>query len=114
MRTVSCQQVQSDGSTVTLLDSDCADLPKPNSTSLCIIRECGVWKTGEWASCSEDCGNGERQREVYCSNTTDTTGARIDDSNCEHLQRPSDKGPCNNGICYYDWYHGSEWSKVRE
>ena len=57
--------------------------------------------------CSATCGNGIRSRKVTCVNSS---GEKIENSNCEAGDKPLEISPCNMGPCEgVDWFT-SDWS----
>jgi len=75
---------------------------QPKSSEPCNTQLC-VWKTKEWGECSKDCGTGQRQRSVAC---TDGLGAPMSDSVCVNSvgAAPAATEPCNTQPCVtYQW-----------
>jgi len=48
-------------------EENCADRRQPKVERRCNIQKCSAeWMTGEWSKCSQQCGEGEKTREVVC------------------------------------------------
>ena len=54
----------SDGSYNTGIN--CDERTKPETTTTCILHDCGEWEMTEWSECDVDCGYGWMTREVEC------------------------------------------------
>ncbi|NWU96036.1 ATS7 metalloproteinase, partial [Upupa epops] len=105
-RTVLCIQSVGLDEQRALQQAECQHLAKPEAAAPC-NREVpcpSQWAVGNWSECSRSCGNGTRQRAVYCSNST---GAA-----CDPAQRPSAQAPCSSPRCQEDRADGAsaEWS----
>ncbi|KAK2145751.1 hypothetical protein LSH36_660g05024 [Paralvinella palmiformis] len=95
MRYVSCRDVEGHVAS----DFYCSDQPKPASVEVCIMKNCGIWRTGEWSSCSRSCGKGIASRLVACVSLEDLEHQRDKPVHCEISQRPSHEKMCNHGDC---------------
>ncbi|XP_071527887.1 A disintegrin and metalloproteinase with thrombospondin motifs 9 [Panulirus ornatus] len=60
------------------------------------------WQTGGWSTCSQDCGGGEKRRQVVCITP---------EAPCPPEQRPPDTAPCNTHVCP-EWSTG-DWGHCR-
>ncbi|XP_054630647.1 A disintegrin and metalloproteinase with thrombospondin motifs 12 isoform X2 [Dunckerocampus dactyliophorus] len=56
-RTVACSSEK---------DEDCAITKKPEPARTCHLQPCATWQSGSWSKCSGSCGEGVRERLVYC------------------------------------------------
>ncbi|XP_045114933.1 A disintegrin and metalloproteinase with thrombospondin motifs 9-like [Portunus trituberculatus] len=69
----------------------------------------GAWQTGGWSDCSQECGGGEKRRQVVCaSRGPDGSGAP---TVCPAEERPADTAPCNTHGCP-EWSTG-DWGRCR-
>ncbi|XP_043218973.1 A disintegrin and metalloproteinase with thrombospondin motifs 20-like isoform X2 [Amphibalanus amphitrite] len=66
----------------------------------CNTQPCPQWRTGDWAECSSMCGEGRRQRPVWCSQQDKA----VPESHCDLTQMPSKEEKCHSKPC-------PEWSK---
>ncbi|XP_055079982.1 A disintegrin and metalloproteinase with thrombospondin motifs 7 [Periophthalmus magnuspinnatus] len=76
----------------------CQDLSsKPISTLTCPRKLCLSWSTSPWAPCSGSCGDGVRERLVYCPEV----------NRCRDSVRPNSTEPCTLKPCVHwtatDW-----------
>ncbi|KAK4327802.1 hypothetical protein Pmani_001728, partial [Petrolisthes manimaculis] len=62
------------------------------------------WHTGGWSTCSNECGGGEKRRQVVCGSDGGGHG-------CLEDQRPQDTAPCNTHACT-EWSVG-DWGQCR-
>lgn len=53
------------------------------------------WRYGSWGACSESCGGGTRNRDVYCRRSD---GVTVADSNCTSA-KPIEQESCNKHDC---------------
>uniref|UniRef100_A0A8C0EHJ1 ADAM metallopeptidase with thrombospondin type 1 motif 7 n=1 Tax=Bubo bubo TaxID=30461 RepID=A0A8C0EHJ1_BUBBB len=88
-RTVLCIQSVGLDEQRALQQADCQHLSKPDATAPCHrdVPCPSQWAAGNWSECSVTCGNGTRQRPVFCSNST---GAA-----CDPAERPSSETICS-------------------
>ncbi|KAF0034120.1 hypothetical protein F2P81_014186 [Scophthalmus maximus] len=47
-------------------DEDCASVKRPEPARTCQLQPCATWQSGSWSKCSGSCGEGARERLVYC------------------------------------------------
>ncbi|XP_071481500.1 A disintegrin and metalloproteinase with thrombospondin motifs 9-like [Diadema antillarum] len=76
----------------------CAE-KKPRRSKRCRRPSCPTyrWKKGRWSQCSESCGGGVKQREVWCR---DNRGAEVSDEYCRQTRaRPSTTKKCSPDPC---------------
>ncbi|KAK7934407.1 hypothetical protein WMY93_005303 [Mugilogobius chulae] len=70
---------------------------KPISTLTCPRKLCLSWSTSPWGPCSGSCGDGIRERLVYCPEA----------NRCSHYVRPNSSEPCRLKPCVHwttqDW-----------
>ncbi|KAI1900196.1 hypothetical protein AGOR_G00047520 [Albula goreensis] len=70
---------------------------KPPSSLPCAPQPCLDWHTSPWGQCSKSCGEGARERLVYCS----------EHNRCNPAQRPNNTELCNKHQCSHwvteDW-----------
>uniref|UniRef100_A0A663MYP2 ADAM metallopeptidase with thrombospondin type 1 motif 7 n=1 Tax=Athene cunicularia TaxID=194338 RepID=A0A663MYP2_ATHCN len=92
-RTVLCIQSVGLDEQRALQQADCQHLSKPDATMPCHqdVPCPSQWAAGNWSECSVTCGNGTRQRPVFCSNST---GAA-----CDPAERPSSETICSLPQC---------------
>ncbi|NXF64691.1 ATS7 metalloproteinase, partial [Ciccaba nigrolineata] len=92
-RTVLCIQSVGLDEQRALQQADCQHLSKPDATAPCHrdVPCPSQWAAGNWSECSVTCGNGTRQRPVFCSNST---GAA-----CDPAERPSSETICSLPQC---------------
>uniref|UniRef100_A0AAV2MN53 ADAM metallopeptidase with thrombospondin type 1 motif, 12 n=1 Tax=Knipowitschia caucasica TaxID=637954 RepID=A0AAV2MN53_KNICA len=77
----------------------CQAQSKPISSLSCPRKPCLPWTTSPWAPCSRSCGDGVRDRLVFCP----------EPKRCSDAVRPSSSSPCNLQICSH-WTH-SDWNQ---
>ncbi|XP_054472137.1 A disintegrin and metalloproteinase with thrombospondin motifs 9-like [Anoplopoma fimbria] len=89
-------------------EENCQHLsPKPSKQRRCRGGRCLKWKTGKWGECSASCGDGVRQREVFCP-----VGDRRSplETGCSQRSRPASSQSCRVADCpsRYRWREG-DW-----
>uniref|UniRef100_A0A667ZYR4 ADAM metallopeptidase with thrombospondin type 1 motif, 12 n=1 Tax=Myripristis murdjan TaxID=586833 RepID=A0A667ZYR4_9TELE len=62
---------------------------RPPSTMSCPLRPCLTWRTSPWGPCSGSCGEGVRERLVYCP----------EPQRCSAPRRPNSTEPCQLKPC---------------
>ena len=53
---------------------------------------CLSWRVSDWDQCSSTCGRAVRYRHIHC----DSDGVPVDDSQCEHLEKPVYQEDCRD------------------
>ena len=89
----------------------CENETSPDSMSECYSESgCSYqWWYGNWTSCSMDCGQGTRTREVACYLTNNST--RVDSHRCPSNDTPADTSDCyDESGCVYAW-SSEPWSQ---
>uniref|UniRef100_A0A4W3HCX3 ADAM metallopeptidase with thrombospondin type 1 motif 9 n=1 Tax=Callorhinchus milii TaxID=7868 RepID=A0A4W3HCX3_CALMI len=91
--------------------NNCAEQTRPVEMRSCESGPCPQWVYGSWGECTQMCGGGARTRLVICQLPN---GQRLNDQNCEILDKPPDREQCNTRACSadVDWHRG-QWSSVR-
>lgn len=107
-RSVYCISYEGRASQQTVNDAECtAFTEKPATQQVCNLRACAKWNTGQWTTCSTECGEGIQKRTVTCR--TDT-GAIVQDTACMHQVKPSDSQLCYGENCVQEiGWHIGEW-----
>ncbi|XP_028407987.1 A disintegrin and metalloproteinase with thrombospondin motifs 9-like [Dendronephthya gigantea] len=94
-RTVSCSN-----STDQLPDENCDRKLRPSIMKSCYLKNCPPnvrWVKGKWNPCSVQCGEGVKQRNVWCE---DLYRQRVAPSRCRHLRRrPRTVKTCRRNTC---------------
>ncbi|XP_059166444.1 A disintegrin and metalloproteinase with thrombospondin motifs 9-like [Physella acuta] len=80
-------------------DTEC-DGKEKTLSRVCKSEECADWSTGNWLGCSVTCGNGYKQRKVWC----DQAGQKVDEAKCSK-KKPYSKKDCNLQECH-EWFPG--------
>uniref|UniRef100_A0A8C9SL74 ADAM metallopeptidase with thrombospondin type 1 motif, 12 n=1 Tax=Scleropages formosus TaxID=113540 RepID=A0A8C9SL74_SCLFO len=62
---------------------------RPPSSELCSLQPCQEWQVSPWGKCSRKCGEGVRERLVYC----------LEPNHCDPTWRPNSSEPCNRHPC---------------
>ncbi|XP_050542210.1 A disintegrin and metalloproteinase with thrombospondin motifs 20-like isoform X1 [Daktulosphaira vitifoliae] len=70
----------------------------------CNTEKCPEWSMGDWSSCSATCGEGLKERSVWCTDNTKVLPPAYCDTNTQPVQ----KEPCKTTICPA-WLIG-QWS----
>uniref|UniRef100_A0A4W3HDC4 ADAM metallopeptidase with thrombospondin type 1 motif 9 n=1 Tax=Callorhinchus milii TaxID=7868 RepID=A0A4W3HDC4_CALMI len=88
--------------------NNCAEQTRPVEMRSCESGPCPQWVYGSWGECTQMCGGGARTRLVICQLPN---GQRLNDQNCEILDKPPDREQCNTRACSadVDWHRG-QWS----
>ncbi|XP_048854244.1 A disintegrin and metalloproteinase with thrombospondin motifs 12 isoform X1 [Brienomyrus brachyistius] len=63
---------------------------RPPSSEPCLSQPCQAWQFSPWGKCSKRCGEGQRERLVYCP----------EPGRCEPTQKPNSSEPCNQHLCF--------------
>ncbi|XP_028666607.2 A disintegrin and metalloproteinase with thrombospondin motifs 20-like isoform X1 [Erpetoichthys calabaricus] len=74
----------------------CEERLKPVESKSCDSGPCPRWNYGSWGECTQTCGGGTRTRLVICQLSN---GQRLNDNNCEILDKPPDREQCNVHLC---------------
>uniref|UniRef100_A0A667WKB6 ADAM metallopeptidase with thrombospondin type 1 motif 20 n=1 Tax=Myripristis murdjan TaxID=586833 RepID=A0A667WKB6_9TELE len=92
-------------------NSYCDERVKPAESKSCDSGPCPLWNYGVWGECTQTCGGGRRTRLVVCQRPT---GQRLNDHNCDILDKPPDMEQCNLQPCpgSASW-HRRPWKPVR-
>ncbi|XP_034026640.1 A disintegrin and metalloproteinase with thrombospondin motifs 12 [Thalassophryne amazonica] len=72
---------------------------RPLSTLSCLHKPCLTWKTSPWGLCSGICGEGIRERLVFCPQP----------HQCSELQRPNTTEPCKLKPCTH--WEAEDWEE---
>ncbi|KAL4660839.1 A disintegrin and metalloproteinase with thrombospondin motifs 12 [Arapaima gigas] len=72
---------------------------RPSSSEPCSPQSCQEWQVSPWGKCSRRCGEGVRERLVYCP--------KLD--HCDPNQRPNNSEPCNQHPCTQ--WRAEAWEK---
>eukprot|EP00066_Takifugu_rubripes_P016653 XP_011605919.1 PREDICTED: A disintegrin and metalloproteinase with thrombospondin motifs 20 [Takifugu rubripes] len=76
--------------------SYCDERVKPGESKSCDSGPCPLWNYGVWGECTQTCGGGRKTRLVVCQRTN---GQRLNDYNCDVLDKPPDMEQCNLQPC---------------
>ncbi|XP_060695933.1 A disintegrin and metalloproteinase with thrombospondin motifs 20-like isoform X1 [Hemiscyllium ocellatum] len=76
--------------------NNCDERVKPAETRHCDAGTCPHWNYGNWGECTQPCDGGTRTRLVICQLPT---GQRLNDQNCDILEKPPDREQCNVHPC---------------
>ncbi|XP_067293398.1 A disintegrin and metalloproteinase with thrombospondin motifs 20 [Pseudorasbora parva] len=74
----------------------CDERVKPDQSKRCDSGPCPHWNYGIWGECTRSCGGGQRTRLVVCQRPN---GQRLNEHNCDMLDKPADMEPCNSQAC---------------
>uniref|UniRef100_A0A3P9BN74 ADAM metallopeptidase with thrombospondin type 1 motif 20 n=1 Tax=Maylandia zebra TaxID=106582 RepID=A0A3P9BN74_9CICH len=74
----------------------CDERVKPAESKNCDSGPCPLWNYGVWGECTQTCGEGRRTRLVVCQRPN---GQRLNDYNCDILDKPPDMEQCNLQSC---------------
>ncbi|XP_061825570.2 A disintegrin and metalloproteinase with thrombospondin motifs 20 [Nerophis lumbriciformis] len=77
-------------------NSYCEERVKPAESKSCDSGPCPMWNYGVWGECTQSCGGGRRTRLVVCQRPS---GERLNDYNCDVLDKPLDMEQCNLQPC---------------
>uniref|UniRef100_A0A3B4FE41 ADAM metallopeptidase with thrombospondin type 1 motif 20 n=1 Tax=Pundamilia nyererei TaxID=303518 RepID=A0A3B4FE41_9CICH len=88
----------------------CDERVKPAESKNCDSGPCPLWNYGVWGECTQTCGGGRRTRLVVCQRPN---GQRLNDYNCDILDKPPDMEQCNLQSCpgSSSW-HRDPWKPV--
>ena len=106
-REVYCLEVSSGETRVN--ESHCSAGTEPATTQPCQTEPCRSyeWRHTEWSTCSAECGEGVKSREVYCLEVS-SGETRVNESHCSAGTEPATTQSCQTEPCRYEW-HLSEW-----
>ncbi|MED6232658.1 hypothetical protein AMECASPLE_028856, partial [Ameca splendens] len=92
-------------------NSYCDERVKPAESKSCDSGPCPLWNYGVWRECTQTCGGGRKTRLVVCQRPS---GQRLNDYNCDILDKPPDMEQCNLQSCpgSTSW-HRRPWKPVR-
>uniref|UniRef100_A0A8C7I1E8 ADAM metallopeptidase with thrombospondin type 1 motif 20 n=1 Tax=Oncorhynchus kisutch TaxID=8019 RepID=A0A8C7I1E8_ONCKI len=76
--------------------SHCDQRVKPAESKSCDSGPCPLWNYGIWGECTQTCGGGRRTRQVVCQRPN---GQRLNDHNCDVLDKPPDMEQCSLHLC---------------
>lgn len=92
-RKVECTIITEDGTQIAPEES-CSDRRKPKVERRCRIQKCSAeWFTAEWSKCSQECGEGEKTREVVCLESYRMS------EDCMRADRPERAEACQEQRC---------------
>ena len=98
-----------------VVDSYCSGFGgKPAASSSCQAQVCHYhWVVGEWGRCEAGCGEGAREREVYCELVNGRAGKRrVEVGRCDGSSVPQKREPCSAEPCTnFEWKEG-DWTEV--
>nr|XP_046249772.1 A disintegrin and metalloproteinase with thrombospondin motifs 20 isoform X1 [Scatophagus argus] len=77
-------------------NSYCDERVKPAESKSCDSGPCPLWNYGVWGECTQTCGGGRKTRLVVCQRPN---GQRLNDYNCDVLDKPPDMEQCNLQPC---------------
>ncbi|KAM4734787.1 A disintegrin and metalloproteinase with thrombospondin motifs 20 isoform 2-T2 [Anableps anableps] len=77
-------------------NSYCDERVKPAESKSCDSGPCPLWNYGVWGECTQTCGGGRKTRLVVCQRPS---GQRLNDYNCDILDKPPDMEQCNLQSC---------------
>uniref|UniRef100_A0A8C6WWM1 ADAM metallopeptidase with thrombospondin type 1 motif 20 n=1 Tax=Neogobius melanostomus TaxID=47308 RepID=A0A8C6WWM1_9GOBI len=77
-------------------NSYCDERVKPAESKSCDSGPCPLWNYGSWGDCTKTCGEGRKTRLVVCQRPN---GQRLNDYNCDVLDKPPDMEQCNLQPC---------------
>uniref|UniRef100_A0A3Q2ZW55 ADAM metallopeptidase with thrombospondin type 1 motif 20 n=1 Tax=Kryptolebias marmoratus TaxID=37003 RepID=A0A3Q2ZW55_KRYMA len=77
-------------------NSYCDERVKPAESKSCNSGPCPLWNYGVWGECTQTCDGGRRTRLVVCQRPS---GQRLNDYNCDILDKPPDMEQCNLQPC---------------
>uniref|UniRef100_A0A1B6E0Y8 Peptidase M12B domain-containing protein n=1 Tax=Clastoptera arizonana TaxID=38151 RepID=A0A1B6E0Y8_9HEMI len=70
------------------------------------------WRTGQWGSCSEECGGGMSNRLVVCQSVGGPE-TMLPESHCRADRKPVSSVTCNQHPCQTEWIFGA-WSPCNQ
>ncbi|XP_068168609.1 A disintegrin and metalloproteinase with thrombospondin motifs 20 isoform X1 [Antennarius striatus] len=77
-------------------NSYCDERVKPAESKSCDSGPCPMWNYGVWGECTQTCGGGRKTRLVVCQRPN---GQRLNDYNCDVLEKPLDMEQCSRQPC---------------
>uniref|UniRef100_A0A665X761 ADAM metallopeptidase with thrombospondin type 1 motif 20 n=1 Tax=Echeneis naucrates TaxID=173247 RepID=A0A665X761_ECHNA len=77
-------------------NSYCDERVKPAESKSCDSGPCPLWNYGVWGECTQTCGGGRKTRLVVCQRPN---GQRLNEYNCDILDKPPDMEQCNLQPC---------------
>uniref|UniRef100_H3DEX9 ADAM metallopeptidase with thrombospondin type 1 motif 20 n=1 Tax=Tetraodon nigroviridis TaxID=99883 RepID=H3DEX9_TETNG len=77
-------------------NSYCDERVKPAESKSCDSGPCPLWNYGVWGECTQTCGGGRKTRLVVCQRPS---GQKLNDYNCDVLDKPPDVEQCNLQPC---------------
>ncbi|XP_072291726.1 A disintegrin and metalloproteinase with thrombospondin motifs 20 isoform X1 [Eucyclogobius newberryi] len=77
-------------------NSYCDERVKPAESKSCDSGPCPLWNYGSWGECTQTCGSGRKTRQVVCQRPN---GQRLNEYNCDVLDKPPDMEQCNLQPC---------------
>lgn len=89
-------------------DAKCAGQTKPASSVSCNENSCS-YTADSWGACSEDCGGGTRERQVFCVQTVAGIAVAVADTHCFDASKPIASEACNTQQCLTYTYDESPW-----
>ena len=105
-RPVYCEQRQADGVTRRVTEDLCNADAMPRVNQRCHQFSCPpIWISENWSQCTKSCGNGTRDRVVYCQQTTASGSLiKVDDDDCvEAGVKPAVQDFCSEVDCTPRW-----------
>ncbi|KAJ8029224.1 ADAMTS-like protein 1 [Holothuria leucospilota] len=100
-RRVSCIQLLGNGEEVEREWRMCSSIPPPE-TENCNEVDCPPdWLAGNFSACSVTCGQGQKSRQVICTQVlADGSSDILDPSRCPEETAPTAVEPCSMDVCF--------------